>query len=183
MRIYSIKRQGQPPQPVQDITVSAYGPKNQFQGWVYLKIPSNRITFWYPFHVSYSETYKIKQLISQLDYLDNHIWKSMDIKKKKTITSILKPTYTNLFTEKIKIQIYLPPNLSAHKQGGIWKFTNLHAKKKYFNLWGFIHTPFQGALWGIFFTKLYFEAAMTIWLVAQTVFKWCPSCSGFTESV
>lgn len=61
--------------------------------------------------------------------------------KKKTITSILKPTYTNLFTEKIKIQIHLPPNLSAHKQGGIWKFPNLHAKKKYFNLWGFIHTP------------------------------------------
>ena len=81
MRIDSIKRQGQPPQPVQDITVGAYGPKNQFQEWVYLKIPSNRITFWYPFHVLYSETYKIKQLISQLDYLDNHIWKSMDIKK------------------------------------------------------------------------------------------------------
>ena len=57
----------------------------------------------------------------------------MDIKK-KTITSILKAAYTNLFTEKIKIQIHLPPNLSAHKQRGIWKFPNLHAKKKYFNL-------------------------------------------------
>lgn len=80
MWTYSIKRQGRPSPVVRDITAGAYGPKNQFQEWVYLKIPSNRITFWYPSHALYLETYKIKQLISQLDYLDNHIWKSMDIK-------------------------------------------------------------------------------------------------------
>lgn len=80
MWLYSIKQQGRAPPAVEDITVGAYGPKNQFQEWAYLKIPSNRITFWYLFHILYSETYKIKQLISQLDYLDNHIWESMDIR-------------------------------------------------------------------------------------------------------
>ena len=95
--------------------------------------------------------------------------------------SILKAAHANLLTERIKIQIHLPPNLSAPKQGGIWKFPNLHEKKKYFNLCRFIHIPFQGALWGIFFTKLYFEA--TIWLVAQTAFKFCPSFSSFTDIV
>lgn len=132
-----------------------YGLKNQFQEWVYLKIPSNRITFWYPFHILYSETYKIKQLISPIGLLDNHIWKSMDIKK--TIMSILKPTYTNLLTERMKIQIHLPPDpfLCPQTRRNM-EFPNLHAKKKYFNLWGFIHTPFQGALWGIFFTGVIF---------------------------
>lgn len=51
----------------------------------------------------------------------------------KTIKSILKAAYANLFTERIKIQSQLPHNLSAHKQEGILKFPNLHAKKKYFN--------------------------------------------------
>lgn len=44
-------------------------------------------------------------------------------------------------------------------------------------------TPFHTALWGILLSRSYFEAALMVWLMGKSVFRFCQSFTSFTDTV
>lgn len=71
----------------------------------------------------------------------------------------------------------------AHKQGGIWKFPNLHAKEKNACTPEVCTYAFPRHLRGRLPPEFYFEAALKIWPVAQAVFKFCQNFTSLADIV